>query len=92
MMTMTKISKDVLKKIEALSQEKRQKVEAVVRRHLAACERMDVQPDSLDRVWIESIEAVEIDEHFNETMDDKWPVWQPQRSYDVYSSPADTRL
>ncbi len=91
-MTMTKLSKDVMKRIQALSGEKRQKVEAVVHRHLTACQKMDVQPDSLDRVWIESIEAVEIDEHFNETMDDKWPVWQPLRSYDVYSSPADTRL
>lgn len=87
-----KISADVLRRIEALPQEKRKKVESIVRRHLAACEKMDVQPDSLDRVWIESIEAVEIDEHFDETVDDKWPVWQPTRRYDVYSSPADTRL
>jgi len=89
---MTKISADVLRRIEALPREKRQKVEAIVRRHLAACEKLDVQPDSIDRVWIEAIEAVSIDEHFTETMNDKWPVWEPLRSYDVYSTPVDTRL
>lgn len=89
---MTKIAADILKRVNELPEEMRRKVEKVVVRHLEACRRVGVEPEQMDRVWIEAIEAVKQDEHFTESMDEKWPEWEPLRSYDVYSSPADHRI
>ncbi len=82
-----KTSADIRKMVEALPKEKREQVEAIVRRHVAACRRMGVAPDSMDRVWIEAVEAVRLDEHFTEEMDEKWPEWQSVWRYGVYEAP-----
>ncbi|MBK9314255.1 MAG: hypothetical protein IPM55_08420 [Acidobacteria bacterium] len=89
---MTKIAADILKRVNELPEETRKKVEKVVVRHLEACRRVGVEPEQMDRVWIEAIEAVRQDEHFTDSLDEKWPEWEPLRSYDVYSSPADHRI
>lgn len=89
---MTKIAADILKRVNELPEEMRKKVEKVVVRHLEACRRVGVEPEQMDRVWIEAIEAVRQDEHFTDSLDEKWPEWEPVRSYDVYSSPADHRI
>ena len=82
-----KTSADIRKMVEALPKDKREQVEAIVRRHVAACRRMGVAPDTMDRVWIEAVEAVRLDEHFTEEMDEKWPEWQNIWRYGVYEPP-----
>ena len=54
-----KISSDILKLINRLSDEERAKVEKVVKRHVAACFRNGFPPENMDRVYIEAIEIIE---------------------------------
>jgi len=82
-----KTAADIRKMVDAMPQEKREQVEAIVRRHIAACRRLGVSLDSMDRVWIEAVEAVKLDENFTETMDEKWPEWQATWRYAVYEAP-----
>lgn len=89
---MTKIAADIQKRVNELPEETRKKVEKVVVRHLEACRRLGVEPEQMDRVWIEAIEAVHQDQHFTEKMDEKWPEFEPVRNYGVYTTPADTRI
>lgn len=89
-----KIPNDVKRAVLELSNEKRAKVVAIVRRHVEACQRMGVEPEFMDRVWIEAMEAINIEERFEDPFipDEKWPEYEPVRSYDVYRSPVDMRL
>jgi len=83
-----KIPGDVQKVVKGLPEEKRKKVEAIVRRHVEACLRMGVDVEYLDRVWIEAIEAVEVEEKFPElAANEQWPEYEPARRYDVYENP-----
>jgi hypothetical protein len=82
-----KTTADIRRMVEALPPEKREQVEAIVRRHLAACHRLGVTPDAMDRVWIEAMEAIRLDEQFTEKMDEKWPEWNALWRYDVYEAP-----
>ncbi len=83
-----KISADIQKAVKALPDDKRKKVEAIVRRHIEACQRMGVEVEYLDRVWIEAMEAVEVEEKFPELAEDgPWPEYEPERRYRVYDSP-----
>jgi hypothetical protein len=83
-----KIPADVLKAVRELPEDKRRKVESIVRRHVEACHRMGVEIEFIDRVWKEAIEAVSIEEKFPELASDKeWPEYEPARRYDVYESP-----
>jgi hypothetical protein len=82
-----KTTADIRKMVEALPKEQREQVEAIVRRHVKACRRMGVTPDSMDRVWIEAIEAVNLNANFTEEMDEKWPEWQTVWRYGVYEAP-----
>ncbi|MCI0666292.1 MAG: hypothetical protein L0220_35015 [Acidobacteria bacterium] len=85
---MMKIPKDIQQVLRELSAEKREKVEAIVRRHVEACHRMGIEPEYMDRVWIEAIESVEIAEKFpGPSVEEPWPEYEPLRSYDVYRSP-----
>jgi hypothetical protein len=83
-----KIPSDVQKVVRALPKEKREKVEAIVKRHLDACRKVGVEPEYMDRVWMEAIETVEIEEKFPE-FDDRgeWPKYESERRYSVYDSP-----
>jgi hypothetical protein len=83
-----KVPSDIQKAVKALPEDKRKKVEAIVRRHVEACHRMGVEIEYLDRVWIEAIEAVEVEEKSPElAFNEDWPEYEPLRSYDVYQSP-----
>jgi hypothetical protein len=83
-----KVPNDVQKVIKALPDDKRKKVEAIVRRHVEACRRIGVEVEYLDRVWIEAIEAVEVEEKSPElAFNEEWPEYEPLRRYDVYDSP-----
>lgn len=87
-----KAPKDILKAVGELPLEKREKVEAVVRRHLKACRKFGIIPESMDRVWIEAMETVEFDAKHPEFANDAQRVDEPFRKYDVYTTPLDMRL
>ena len=53
-----KFPENVRKSLDALPQSKRDRVQAIVRRHVNACRRMGVELEFMDRVWLEAIEAV----------------------------------
>jgi len=84
-----KTPEDIKNALNAMSTEKRKKVESIVRRHIDACQRMGVDVEYIDRVWIEAIEAVGIEEKFPgvKPEDNEWPDVEPARRYDVYEPP-----
>lgn len=84
-----KTPEDIKNALNAMSTEKRTKVEAIVRRHIDACKRMGVEVEYIDRVWIEAIEAIGIEEKFPEIIveDNEWPDVEPARRYEVYQPP-----
>jgi hypothetical protein len=86
---MMKTPEDIKNALNAMSKDKRRRVESIVRRHIEACQRMGIEVEYLDRVWIEAIEAVQIEEKFPEIMaeDNEWPEVEPARRYDVYQPP-----
>lgn len=85
---MIKISSDTLKMINDLSEEKKMRVEAIVRRHVAACLKNGFDPENMDRAYIEAIEMVELEDKHPEPRHEE-PVrdWEPARRYDQYVSP-----
>lgn len=83
---MTKITSDTLKLINRLSDTKRQKVDAIVRRHVRACHQNGFDPENLDRVYIEAIEMVDIEDRFPEPVAGE-RNWDPLRDYGQYRSP-----
>lgn len=82
-----KISTDTLKLIDKLPKTKREKVDAIVRRHVAACQRNGFLPENLERVFIEAIEMVNLEKRFPESIAEERRDWQPARHYDQYISP-----
>lgn len=83
-----KFPENVRRALDALPQSKRDRVQAIVRRHVSACRRMGVELEFMDRVWLEAIEAVENEEKFNEQFEsEQWPEYAPARSYEVYRPP-----
>jgi hypothetical protein len=84
---MVKISSDTLKLINKLPKKKKERVDAIVRRHVAACQRNGFDPENLDRVYIEAIEMIEIEVKFPEPASEEARDWEPARHYDQYISP-----
>ena len=84
---MMKISSDTLKMINKLPKKKKEKVDAIVRRHVAACQRNGFDPENLDRVYIEAIEMIDIEVRFPEPDAEESRDWEPARHYDQYISP-----
>jgi hypothetical protein len=84
---MMKISIDTLKLINDLPRPKREKVDAIVRRHVAACQRNGFLPENLERVFIEAIEMVNLEKRFPDQKSEEMRDWQPARHYDQYVSP-----
>lgn len=82
-----KLANDTLKVINRLSKEKKEKVEAVVRRHVAACYKNGFPPENLDRVYLEAIEIVDLEELYPEPEVEETRDWEPARRYDQYVSP-----
>ena len=56
---MIRLTAETLRMINSLPTEKREKVDAIVRRHIRACRKNGFLPESLERVFIEAIEMVE---------------------------------
>jgi len=82
-----KLSNDTLKLVNRLSMHKREKVDAIVRRHVVACHKNGFPPENLDRVYIEAIELVDLEERFPEQEPEESRDWEPFRRYDQYVSP-----
>jgi hypothetical protein len=86
-MLMVKISSDTLKMINKLPKKKKEKVDAIVRRHVAACQRNGFDPENLDRVYIEAMEMIDLEVNFPESDAEESRDWEPARHYDQYISP-----
>jgi hypothetical protein len=84
---MMKLSSDTLKLVNRLPKRKKDKVDAIVRRHVAACQKNGFQPENLERVYIEAVEMVDLEERFPEPITEEIRDWEPARHYDQYVSP-----
>lgn len=84
---LVKISNDTLQLIDKLSKTKRERVDAIVRRHVRACQRNGFEPESMERVFIEAVEIVNLEERFPEMHAEDARDWEPVRSYNQYVSP-----
>jgi hypothetical protein len=84
---MINISNDTLRLINQLPRKKREKVDAIVRRHVAACQKNGFDPENMDRAYIEAIEMVNLESRFPEPKADDHRDWEPARHYDQYVSP-----
>ena len=83
-----KISSDILKLINKLTDEERVKVDQVVKRHVAACLRNGFPPENMDRVYIEAVEQVRLEERFPEPeVVREARIYEPFRRYEQYVSP-----
>ena len=82
-----KLANETMKVINRLSPEKKEKVEAVVRRHITACLKNGFPPENIDRVYLEAIEIVNLEEIFPEPKVEETRDWEPARRYDQYVSP-----
>ena len=89
---MMKISNETLKLLQALPDEQRSKAEAIINRYCKACENQGVPIDSLERVVIESVEAIRLEDEASYLKESSWPTFTPFRRYDVYTSPADLKI
>lgn len=84
---MMKLTNETVNMIELLSIEKREKVDRIVRRHVAACRKNGFLPENLERVYIEAVEMVDLEERFPEPEREEIRDWEPLRRYDQYVSP-----
>lgn len=79
-------SADVQRALERLTEEQREKVEAIVRAHVRACFRNGFQPESMDRVWIEAIEVERLEAREPKASTQKRD-FEPARRYTQYIAP-----
>ena len=84
---MMKITSDTLKLVNRLPKDKRERVDAIVRRHVQACQKNGFLPENLERVYIEAVEMVDIEERFPEVETEDNRTWEPFRHYEQYVSP-----
>ena len=81
-----KLGTATLRSIEGLSEIQREKVEQVVRAHIRACRLNGFEPDDLNRLYLEAIEIVKLEEGITEEPGHETPPWD-ERRYGVYESP-----
>jgi hypothetical protein len=84
-----KLSDQTIRMINQLPQEMRDKVDQVIRTHVTACVKNGSPVENLDRLLIEAVEVVKLEERFPEMKIEYLPDWEPYRRYDQYSSPRD---
>ncbi len=82
-----KVTTDTLKLLSRVSRDHRDKIETIVRRHVSACYRNGFPPENLDRVYLEAMEIVNLEERFPEPVTEESRDWEPVRRYDQYVSP-----
>ena len=88
MMT-NKISDQTLKMLNKLSTEQRAKVDQVVKTHVQACLRNGSPLESFDRLLIEAVEVVKLEERSPETRYDFVRGVEPFRHYEQYTRPRE---
>jgi hypothetical protein len=84
-----KISEQTLKMINQLPREMRTKVDRVVRTHVQACMKTGSPVENIDRLLIEAVEIVKLEERSPETRLEYSAEWEPYRHYDQYISPRE---
>ena len=84
-----KISDQTLKMINQLSPDTRSKVDKVVRTHVQACLRTGSPVENFDRLLIEAVEIVRLEERVPEMRLEYSAEWEPYRHYDQYISPRE---
>lgn len=84
-----KISEQTIKMINQLPTETRTKVDKVVRTHVAACMKTGSPVENFDRLLIEAVEIVRLEERFPEMRLDYNGEWEPYRQYEQYTSPRE---
>ena len=84
-----RLSDQTIKLISKLPDDTRAQVAKVVKKHLVACERNGSPIESLDRLFIEAVEIVNLEARCPETRLEYDPNWEPIRHYDQYISPRD---
>ena len=82
-----KVTTDTLKLLSRVSRDHRDKIETIVRRHVSAFYRNGFPPENLDRVYLEAMEIVNLEERFPEPVTEESRDWEPVRRYDQYVSP-----
>ncbi len=84
-----KVSDQTIRMLNNLSAEQRAKVDQVVRTHVRACLRNGSPLESFDRLLIEAVEVVKLEERVPETRYDFVPTVEPFRHYEQYTSPRE---
>ncbi|MBL8169502.1 MAG: hypothetical protein JNJ50_15200 [Acidobacteria bacterium] len=84
-----KISEQTLRMINQLPKDTRTKVDQVIRTHVAACVKNGSPIESLERLFIEAVEIVKLEERNPDMRFEYSSEWEPFRRYDQYSSPRD---
>jgi len=84
-----KISEQTLKMINQLPRDMRTKVDRVVRTHVQACMKTGSPVENFDRLLIEAVEIVKLEERAPETRLEYSAEWEPHRHYDQYISPRE---
>lgn len=87
-----KISDQTLKMINQLTPGIRRKVDIVIRTHVAACMKTGSPIENLDRLFIEAVEIVKLEERCPEMRVEYSAEWEPLRRYEQYRSPRDLTL
>ncbi len=86
---MTKLSDQTLRMINQLPKDVRAKVDGVIRTHVSACLKNGSPVENLDRLFIEAVEVIRMEEKFPEPKMDYLHEVEPFRRYEQYSSPRD---
>lgn len=82
-----RLTKETIRMITSLPMEKKVKVDEIVRRHVLACRRNGFVPENMERVFIEAVEMVEIEERAPQPVVVEVRDFEPVRRYDQYVSP-----
>ncbi|MGH9837676.1 MAG: hypothetical protein ACREEM_02705 [Blastocatellia bacterium] len=84
-----KISEQTLRMINQLPPDTKTKVDKVVRTHVQACMKTGSPVENFDRLLIEAVEIVKLEERNPETRLEYSAEWEPFRHYDQYISPRE---
>ena len=75
--------------LDSLPPEKRRRVNVIVNRHLKACASQGVEPENMERVYIEAVEVAAIDERTASAPPSTNQYCEPFRRYEQYLPPRD---
>jgi hypothetical protein len=84
-----KISEQTIRMINQLPPDTKIKVDKVVRTHVQACMKTGSPVENFDRLLIEAVEIVKLEERNPETRLEYSAEWEPFRHYDQYISPRE---